>query len=133
MEAGALGSLRILEASRLRLGRKGRLGLPVRLLGRTWVLAALVTRPAAPPMPRRALKWGAPFFSLGGFSCLLDWWGCWLSFHQLLRNVCAGRVVSVKLERFWLAGSWYQMLLQLLTVVVSKRLKWQPGEGAEQE
>lgn len=35
----------------------------------------------------------------------------------------------MKLEGLWLAGFWYQMLWQILTVVVSKRLKRQPGEG----
>lgn len=44
--------------------------LPVLLLSRTWVSAALVTRPAASPMPRSGLKWGALVFSLGeAFSC----------------------------------------------------------------
>lgn len=41
---------------------------------------------------------------------------------------------GAKLEGSWLAGSRYRMLLlQILTVVVSKRLKWQPCEWEEQE
>ena len=76
----------------LQVGQKGQLGLPVPLLSRTWVSAALATRPAASSLPRCVLKGGAPVFSLWagggvGVGVGLDWGGGAVGFHYI-SGVC---------------------------------------------